>query len=61
MSPMPSYGSDNALSYSEQVLSLHSLRTKMEVEQEENERLIQIYRLQNEQLETKNELLFSHV
>lgn len=33
----------------------------MEVEQEENSRLIQIYRLANEQLETKNALLISRV
>lgn len=48
-----------SVSYSDQVVSIHALRTKMEIEQEENQRLVQIFRMQNEAVETKNFLLVS--
>lgn len=49
----PVHTSDEGLSVTDQLASLHSMRTQMEFEREENERLVQIYRIQNEAIETK--------
>jgi len=36
------------------------MKTKLEIEQKENDRLIQIYRMQNEALETKCMMYQTH-
>lgn len=59
-SSLPSVGTDNPMSYSDQLVSLHQMKTKLELEQKENDRLIQIYRMQNESLETKCLLYQQH-
>jgi chromosome segregation ATPase len=59
--PFQSSDTDNPMSLSGQLLSVHQLRTKMEVEREENDRLIQIYRMQNESVETKNAILLNQI
>ena len=40
---------------------MHALQTKLELEQAENQRLIEVYKMQNEAVETKNLVLTSQL